>query len=40
MPGKTVTVSTSTQLLTAARAAKAGDTILLGAVNFGDVVLS
>lgn len=37
---KTMTVSTASQLLTAARAAKAGDTILLAPVNFGDVSLS
>jgi hypothetical protein len=40
MPGKTVTVFTATQLLTAAKAAKAGDTILLASGNFGDVSLS
>ena len=40
MPGKTVTVSTAAQLLVVARAAKAGDTILLAAGNFGDAVLS
>lgn len=39
-PGKTVTVSTASQLLSTARAAKAGDTILLAPVNFGDVLLS
>ena len=38
--GNTVTVSTSTQLLMAARAAKAGDTILLAAGHYGDAVLS
>lgn len=38
--GKTVTVSTASQLLSAAKAAKAGDTILLAPVNFGDVSLS
>ena len=39
MSGKTVTVSTAAQLLSAAKAAKAGDTILLAPVNFGDVSL-
>jgi hypothetical protein len=38
--GTTVTVSTASQLLTAARAARAGDTILLAPGNFGDVSLS
>ena len=38
--GRTVTVSTSAQLSAAARVAKAGDTILLAAGNFGDTVLS
>lgn len=38
--GKTVTVSSAGQLLAAAKAAKAGDTILLAPVNFGDVSLS
>lgn len=36
----TVTISTASQLLTAAKAAKAGDTILLAPVSFGDVSLS
>ncbi|MBC7504645.1 MAG: right-handed parallel beta-helix repeat-containing protein [Sandarakinorhabdus sp.] len=40
MPGKTVTVSNAAQLLTAARAAKSGDTILLASGNYGDVSLS
>ena len=38
--GRTTTVSTSAQLVAAARLAKAGDTILLAAGNFGDTVLS
>lgn len=38
--GRTVTVSSASQLLAAAKAAKAGDTILLAPVNFGDVSLS
>jgi hypothetical protein len=38
--GTTVTVSSASQLLATARAAKAGDTILLAPVNFGDVSLS
>jgi hypothetical protein len=38
--GKTVTVSSASQLLAAAKAAKAGDTILLASGNFGDVSLS
>lgn len=40
MTGKTVTVSNAAQLTAAARAAKAGDTILLAGRNFGDVSLS
>lgn len=39
-PSKTTTVSTAAQLLKVARLAQAGDTILLAAGNFGDVVLS
>ncbi len=38
--GTTVTVSTASQLLATARSARAGDTILLAPVNFGDVSLS
>jgi hypothetical protein len=37
---RTVTVSTGSQLTAAARAARAGDTILLAPGNFGDVTLS
>ena len=40
LTGRTITVSTSAQLLMSARSAKAGDTILLAAGNFGDAVLS
>ena len=40
MTGKTTTVSTTADLIKVARAAKAGDTILLAPGNYGDAVLS